>query len=87
MAPTRDVQPLNMKDEEVTLSVVNKSEAYMVTRPEQFSNILLISVTLAVLKFDRSREVRPEQLKNIENIFVTWAVLKLERFSEVRPEQ
>ena len=61
MAPTRDVQPVNMEDELVTLSVVNKSEVYMVTRPELDLNISLISVTLAVLKFDRSREVRPEQ--------------------------
>ena len=61
MAPTRDVQPENMEDEEVTLSVVNKSEAYMVTRPEQLENIEDIFVTWAVLKLERFSEVRPEQ--------------------------
>ena len=61
MAPTRDVQSENMEDDLVTLFVVNKSEAYMVTRPELDLNISLMSVTLAVLKFDRSSEVRLEQ--------------------------
>ena len=49
-------------------------------------NISCMSVTFAVLKFDRSKASRYEQPLNISLMSVTFAVFNFETLSEVRDE-
>ena len=50
-------------------------------------NILVMSVTLAVLKLDKSSEVSDSLSENIFLMSVTLAVLKLDKSSEVSQRQ
>ena len=82
--PTSDVQPMNISFELETLSVLQLLPALMVVKVEHPLNMLPMSVTLAVLKPERSIEVSLLQPMNIDPILVTLAVFQFERSSEVR---
>ena len=49
--------------------------------------MLCISVTVEVLKLDKSKEVNDEQSENILDIDVTIEVVKLDKSNEVNDEQ
>ena len=68
----------------ITFPVVKLSSAYIVVRFDIFSNILPISVTLPVLKFDTSSVSSELQELNIRVILVTLLVLKLLRSKDVK---
>ena len=47
---------------------------------------MLILLTLAILKLEKSNEVKEEQLENMKSIFINLLVLKLAKFNEVKEE-
>ena len=66
------------------LELKNIQKSYKIgDNSQQVLNIDSISVTFAVLKFDKLRDANPVQRLNIEFIFVTKAVLKLDKSIEV----
>ena len=78
--------PMIKKSNLVTLDMLKCLISSVPVNSVKPLNISLMSVTLAVLKFETSNEVRADP-ENIALMFVTFSVLKLDTLSEVRDEQ
>ena len=78
-------QPKNILLMLVTSPVLKSESPSIVVRPEQFLNILCMSMTLSVFQPERLSDWRFEQDSNMEFMSVTSPTFQPERSSEDRP--